>query len=96
MSCRYPYCMQLYGGCGMGCTEALAQRGRRKAMGHHIDKNGQFKSDKYPDLPPDKIVVSFKHPEAWPALAALAEGYRRKDPELADDIEARLRSARGL
>lgn len=64
-------------------------------MGHHIDKNGQFQSDLHPGLPPDKIVVSFKHPETWAALAALAEGYQHRDPELADDIRERLRTCRG-
>ncbi len=38
MSCHFPYCMQLYGGCGTGCTEALAHRGRRKAMGARLSK----------------------------------------------------------
>jgi hypothetical protein len=60
-------------------------------MSHHLI-DGKFKSDKYPDLAPDKIVVSFKHAEAWPALAALAEGYDERDPELADDIRTRLQS----
>lgn len=63
-------------------------------MGHHIDEQGRFQSDRHPDLQPDKIIVSFKHPEAWPALAALAESYEQRDPELAEDIRARLRSLR--
>ncbi len=61
-------------------------------MGHHCNKFGEFKSDKYPDLGPDKIVVSFKHPEAWASLEALAEGYREIDPELSEDILERLRA----
>ncbi len=61
-------------------------------MGHHIDKQGRFQSDKYPDLAPDKIVVSFKHPQARNALLALATGYAESDPELAEDIRTRLRS----
>ncbi len=61
-------------------------------MGHHIDKSGRFQSDLHPDLPPDKIIVSFKHKEAWPALAALAEGYQAIDRELSDDIRQRLAS----
>lgn len=28
--CSYPHCMQLYGGCGMGCTEVLAARSRKR------------------------------------------------------------------
>ena len=65
-------------------------------MGHHIDRHGQFQSDLHPGLRPDKIVVSFRHPEAWPALAALAESYQHRDPELAADIRERLRTCRGL
>lgn len=61
-------------------------------MGHHIDAEGRFQSDKYPDLPPDRIVLSFRSPAAWQALAALAEGYGERDPELAADIMARLAS----
>ena len=63
-------------------------------MGHHIDDQGRFQSDKYPNLPPDKIIVSFKHPDAWPALAALAEAYQMRDEELAADIRERLRTVR--
>jgi hypothetical protein len=64
-------------------------------MGHHIDKAGRFQSDRHPDLEPDKIVVSFRHPSAWPALAALAESYQHLDPELSDDIRERLKTCRG-
>lgn len=28
--CSYPHCMQLYGGCGVGCTAALAARSRKR------------------------------------------------------------------
>lgn len=24
--CSYPHCMQLYGGCGQGCTDAMTKR----------------------------------------------------------------------
>lgn len=58
--------------------------------GHHIDERGRFKSDKYPDLPPDKIVLSFGDPLARRALAVLAMDYRTADPELAADITHRL------
>ena len=60
-------------------------------MGHHIDKEGRFQSDKYPDLPPDKIVLSFKDRRAWRALETLAEEYQYDDAELAGDISERLR-----
>lgn len=63
-------------------------------MGHHIDGTGRFQSDLYPDLPPDKIILGFKHSEAWPALAVLAEGYQKRDAELAADIRERLRTMR--
>ncbi len=59
-------------------------------MGHHIDTNGRFQSDKYPKLPPDKIVVSFQDPNARGALAVLAVDYDDDDPELAEDIRTRL------
>jgi len=59
-------------------------------MGHHIDKQGRFQSDKYPDLPPDKIILSFKDKFARQALHLYAMG--TKDEELAKDIKTRLRT----
>ena len=41
-------------------------------MGHHIDAAGCFQSDKHPELPPDKVLISFEDPFARAALAALA------------------------
>ena len=61
-------------------------------MGHHIDREGRFQSDRYPDLDPDKIVVSFRHPQARRARALLADDYGDRDPGLAEDIRNRLRS----
>lgn len=61
-------------------------------MGHHIDELGRFQSDKYPDLPPDKIVLSFTDPRARGALRTLAFAYAVRDPELMHDIHARLDS----
>ncbi len=61
-------------------------------MGHHIDSEGRFQSDRHPDLAPDKIVVSFKRRQSWPALRALALSSQKNDPELAEDILTRLRS----
>lgn len=29
-------------------------------MGHHIDKDGNFQSDKYPWLPKNQMIISFK------------------------------------
>ena len=65
-------------------------------MGHHIDHQGRFQSDKHPDLAPDKIIVSFKDPRAQKALVILADDYRDTDPELSDDILTRVRSLREL
>ena len=63
-------------------------------MGHHIDSEGRFQSDRHPDLAPDKIVVSFKDEKARHALMTLAAAYMAADPELAEDIMIRLRSIR--
>ena len=59
-------------------------------MGHHINENGEFQSDKHPELPPDKVIVSFKDTNAWPALRELARHYEDVDPEFAADIRQRL------
>ncbi len=59
-------------------------------MGRFIDEQGRFQSDKYPDLAPDKIVVSFKDPHARRALGALAIAYNNSDHELATAIRTRL------
>lgn len=61
-------------------------------MSNHIGKQGRFQSDKHPDLPPDRIRLSFKQRRSHPALAALAESYEYVDPELAADIRTRLRT----
>ena len=60
-------------------------------MGHgHIDELGRFQSDKYPDLSPDTLLVSFKDPLARKALSALAIAYNNKDHDFASDIRRRL------
>lgn len=53
-------------------------------MGHHINENGNFKSDKYPDLSENKIILSFKDPVAREALKVYAE--KTDDKELGEDI----------
>ncbi len=58
-------------------------------MSHHI-VNGRFKSDKFPDLAPDKIVLSFKDAAARLALKRFAD--MTQDRELAEDIKTRLKS----
>jgi hypothetical protein len=59
-------------------------------MGHHIDDDGCFQSDKHPELPPDRIRLSFENPLSHPALWVLAESYQDEDRELATDIRSRL------
>ena len=59
-------------------------------MARHINSKGQFQSDKYPDLPPDKIILSFKDPVAREALKLYAKN--AQDKELAEDILARIQS----
>lgn len=68
------------------------QRREAKVMGHHIDKQGRFQSDKYPQLPPDKIALSFHDPLVRDALLLVAEAYAEKDAELSEDILKRLRT----
>ena len=57
-------------------------------MGHHINKEGQFQSDKYPELRPDKIVLSFKDEAAREALRVYVK--HAQDKELSQDIATRL------
>ncbi len=57
-------------------------------MGHHIDSEGRFQSDKYPDLAPDKIILSFKDPAARLALEEYAKVCIAS--EFRDDIIERI------
>lgn len=61
-------------------------------MGHHINKDGEFQSDKHPELPADTILINFRNPASHAALAALAQNYEWIEPELADDIRERLKT----
>lgn len=63
-------------------------------MPRHIDRDGRFQSDRHPDLPPDKIVLSFNDPLAHPALMSLSMAYHETDPELSQDIFDRLTAIR--
>jgi len=63
-------------------------------MGHHINDKGQFQSDKFPDLAPDKIVLSFK--DAAAQLALLEFVSRTEDRELAKDIFERIQTIRSF
>lgn len=62
-------------------------------MGAHIDKNGQFQSDKYPTTPPGKVPLSVKDPTAQDLLWIYAQRRRVVDAEFSDDLEAALRDA---
>ena len=53
-------------------------------MGHHINDSGEFQSDLHPELPPGKIILSFKDPAARKALRLFAT--ETTDVELAEDI----------
>ncbi len=58
-------------------------------MGHHIDSEGRFQSDKHP-LRPDRIQLNFTKKLSQRALWVLAEDYADKDPGLTEDIRDRL------
>ena len=62
-------------------------------MGHHINEKGEFQSDKYPELPPNKIILSFKDKEAREVLRAYAKV--TPDKELANDILKALNNIDG-
>lgn len=63
-------------------------------MGHHIDSEGRFQSDRHPELAPDKVVLSFQDERAHRALAALAEDYMGTDKEFGLDVMVRLMDIR--
>lgn len=60
-------------------------------MGHHIDDEGRFQSDKHP-LKPDRIQLNFTKRLSQRALWVLAEDYQHSDPGLAEDIRTRLKA----
>lgn len=59
-------------------------------MAHHLNKNGDFQSDKFPELAPNKIVLSFKDSAARKALGVFIR--ETTDRELAADIETVLKN----
>jgi len=63
-------------------------------MGHHIDEEGRFQSDKYPDLGPDKVVIDLTDPEAWAGLQTIAAAYKAKNSGFADDLQVRVQQLR--
>jgi hypothetical protein len=65
-------------------------------MGHHLTADGQFKSDRHPDLPAGKIVLSFRDPCAQRGLWVVAVDSMSNDPELAEDMLEALRRQQGF
>lgn len=61
-------------------------------MGSHINKDGQFQSDKYPTCPAGKVPLSVKDRTAQDLLWTYAQRRREVDPEFADDLEKALRA----
>jgi len=62
-------------------------------VSHHINKKGQFQSDKYPELPPDKIILSFNDSDARLVLYHYASlACMRGDKDLGRDIISRIKS----
>lgn len=55
-----------------------------------MNKQGQFQSDRHPNLAPDKIILSFKDKHALIALGLYAK--LTDDRELAEDIIERIKS----
>lgn len=64
-------------------------------MGHHIDEQGRFQSDKHPDLPPDRVRVSLENPRSVRALRQLARDYWSHDREFSEDLDRRLTELHG-
>lgn len=62
-------------------------------MGHHINREGNFQSDKYPELPENKIILSFNDPLARKVLYTYAQ--ETEDRELGDDMLQVLRKYKG-
>jgi len=59
-------------------------------MAKQINKDGKFQSDKYPDLPPDKFLLSFKDPVARKSIKLYAE--LTEDKELSKSLLQRLKT----
>lgn len=61
-------------------------------MGHHINEDGFFQSDKHPELPANKITLDFRDIYAQPVLMMYAD--LTTDEELAEDIKAGVKKVR--
>jgi hypothetical protein len=62
-------------------------------MGSHINKDGQFQSDKYPTTPAGKVPLSVKDLDAQALLWRYAQLHHGIDPEFSNDLFAALRAA---
>lgn len=60
-------------------------------MGHHLTKEGKFKSDKYSWCPEGYFALKFTDPDARQAILFYA--VLTKDNELADDL---IKAARNI
>lgn len=67
-------------------------RRKEQTMGSHIDKNGEFQSDKYPTCPPGKVPLSVKDKTAQDLLWEYAQRRRSVDAEFSDDLELALKN----
>ena len=61
-------------------------------MGHHINNDGDFQSDKHKELPANKLALDFRDAFARPLLRAYA--VNTLDVGLATDILAGLHNTR--
>ena len=52
----------------------------------HINENGEFQSDRFPETPEGCILLKFKDVNAHTALLALADYYEKIDPALSSDV----------
>lgn len=64
-------------------------------MGHHINADDKFQSDKHPGLPPDRVRVSLENPRSERALRVLAQDYRAVDSGFSEDLLYRLNALHG-
>ena len=55
-------------------------------MGHHLDANGDFQSDKHPELKPNRVLVNLENPLSARGMLRLAQDYHDTDEEFAEDV----------
>ena len=56
-------------------------------MSAHLTPNGEFRSDKFPEIPTGYVLIKVTAPEARIGLLRIVEGYMEKDPEFARDLQ---------